>query len=125
MDGTMNAELDQTRAASSFLDEMIYQRGPHTSYSCSLDIEINEVPFQLTAKGDSAVISFDRLADAPKILCNIMPDAKYRAKSIEMFNNLFNKLGLTLYIRNHHFGVLGPKANPVYRKLLSFIGLLM
>ena len=120
----MNKKPEQTRVASSFLDEMIHRLGSHTSYSGSLDVEINEVPFHLTAKGDSAVISFDRLSDAPKVLCTIVPDAKYRAKSIEMFNNVMKKHGLTIYIQNHHFGVLGPKANPVYRKLLSFIGLL-
>lgn len=125
MGGTMNVEPYQTCAVSSFLEEMIHHRRSHTFCSGSLDVEINEVQFHLAAKGDSAVISFDRLSDAPKVLCTILPDAKYRAKSIEMFDNLLNKIGLTIYIRNHHFGVLGPKANPVYRKLISFIGSLV
>ena len=123
-DGTMKIAPEQTGTASSFLDEMIHRLGSHASFSASLDVEMNEVPFHVSAKGDSAIISFDRLPDALKVLWNFIPDSKHRTNSFEIFSNVLKKLGLTIYIQNHHFGVLGPKANPLYRKLLVIIGLL-
>ena len=119
----MNITSEQTRTASSFLDEMINRLGSHTSYNANLDVEMNEVPFHVSAKGDAAIISFDRLSDAWKILSNLIPVSKHRGNSVEMFNDVMKKIGLTIYIQNHHFGVLGPQANPVYRKLLIFVGL--
>ena len=119
----MNITSEQTRTASSFLDEMINRLGSHTSYHANLDVEMNEVPFHVSAKGDAAIISFDRLSDAWKILSNLTPVSKHRGNSVEMFNDVMKKIGLTIYIQNHHFGVLGPQANPVYRKLLTFVGL--
>ena len=121
MAGTMNLATAQTFTESSFLEEMIHRLGSHTSYSASLDIEMNEVPFHVSAKGDSAVISFDRILDAIKFFRNFTPVSKNPRNSVEMVNNVMKKLSLTLYIQNRHFGVLGPKANPVYSMLLSFL----
>lgn len=120
----MNPVTAQKRTASSFLQEMIHRLGSHTSYSASLDIEMNEVPFHVSAKGDSALISFDRLSDAIKFLRNFPPVSKHPRNSVGMVNNVMKKLSLTLYIQNRHFGVLGPKANPVYSMMLSFLFLL-
>ena len=112
----------QTRTATSFLEEMIQRLGSQTSYRGSLDIEMNKVPFHVSANGDSAVISFERISDALKVLRNFIPVSKHRRNSVEMFSNILNKLSFTIYIQNHHFGVLGPRANPVYRMLLNFVG---
>jgi len=122
MDGTMKNAPVQPRTATSFLEEMIQRLGSQTSYRGSLDIEMNKVPFHVSAKGDSAVISFERLSDALKVLRNFIPVSKHRRNSVEMFSNILNKLSFTIYIQNHHFGVLGPRANPVYRMLLNFVG---
>lgn len=117
----MHTAPENPRTSTSFLNEMIHRLGARTSLVVNMDVELNEVPFHVTAKGDAAVISFDRFSDAWKILPDLIPNSKDRQKSFEMLGTIARKLGLTICIQYRHFGVLGPRENPLYHKLFVLL----
>lgn len=91
------------------------------SVSTQLDIEIDSVPFHLVTKGDSAIISFDSFADAISLFRKIKSTSALKSSRTKDFKNILNSMGLTVYLQNHHFGLIGPKAGLFFPQLFRLL----
>lgn len=89
---------------------------------CDIEIEVDKIRFHLTSDGSSAVITFNRIAEAfalIKKLAEITDSFDDKRKGFEEFlrNN-----GLTIYIQNRHFGILGQNANKILARTAAVAG---
>lgn len=84
-----------------------------------LDLEVDRIPFNLTADGDSATLIFNRISDALTLFRKFISDADNPADRIGRANTALTNLDLTIYLQNRHFGVIGSKANPGLMRVLS------
>ena len=90
------------------------------SVSMMLDIEVNQIPFHVFADGDSAVISFDSLADAMTFFSSFKAYATKNNEQVILFRKLLWKIGITVCYQNRHFGFFGPRANLILSKFFTF-----
>ncbi len=85
-----------------------------------LDIELDNIPVHLKARGDSATLSFDKFGDIFAFARLIKRKYIIDRSSLHSFKELFNKLGITLYLHNHYFGLIGPKSGVIFPSLFKF-----
>ena len=80
------------------------------SVSTHLDIELDAIPFHLVANGDSAIISFDSLTDALSVFRKMRSAKFLKRVNFKKISRALSVMGITVYLQNRHFGLIGAKA---------------
>ena len=88
----------------------------NTGYAirADLDIVIDSIHFHLNSDGSDVILRFDRIIDAARIV------GKINSMLLRLFGPDFSlhdflaKNGITVYIRNRHFGFMGQHANKFF-----------
>ena len=92
--------------------------GQTTILSAELEAEVDQAVFNLRAAQGEIIISINSLADARTLMRNTLVPL-FRAKDAwAALESLLGRIDYTIYIRNLHFGIMGPRANPILKKLL-------
>ncbi|MGB3211066.1 MAG: hypothetical protein WBB19_10210 [Desulforhopalus sp.] len=90
------------------------------SVSIAMDIEMDRIPFHLTAEGDSAVISFNTFSDALLLLKKFKTLSSRNNEQVVMLQRMLSRLGVTVCYQNRHFAFTGPKANLILSRLFTY-----
>lgn len=118
--------MEYTRVLENNLSDIGRQydinRMRDTLFICDIEIEADMIRFHLTSDGSSVVIAFNRIAEAFSVfkkLAEITDSFDDKRKGFEEFlrNN-----GLTIYIQNKHFGILGQNANKILARTAAVAG---
>jgi len=116
----MKEESERTLLLPSAADKFLAVLDRRTSVSMILDVEVDQIPFHVFADGDSAVISFDSLADAMTFFSSFKAYATKNNEQVILFRKLLWKIGITVCYQNRHFGFFGPRANLILSKFFTF-----
>lgn len=117
---TMKDQPETSRLAPSSSLKILEVLDKRVSVAMMLDVEMDQVPFHLSADGDSAVISFDSFSDAMTLFKKYKATAGDNNEHLVLFKRMLAKIGLTICYRNHHLGFIGPNANLILSKIFSF-----
>jgi len=94
------------------------------SIHSELDIEVNTIHAHVTVHGNSAVISFNRWGDSLQFFRNIMKVPAMEKMSLRRLNEFLKSTGITIYLQNSSFAVLGPKSGLINAKIFKIISFL-
>ena len=84
-------------------------------------VEVENVTFRLSSHGDSALVSLNGLGDTYRVFRKIRDLFVSSGMQHSSFENTLQRLGITLYLQNYRFGVMGPKANSMLKRFLGFV----
>lgn len=104
-------------SASEKFQEVLNKR---VSVTTALDVEIDQVRFQMSADGDYAVISFGSFSDAKTLFKKYKAIASKNRELVILFSKILSKIGLTICYQNRHLGFIGPNANMVLSKIFTY-----
>ena len=95
----------------------------NTELSTNLQIEVNQVAFNLITENNEVLITTERVKDLRLLAKGALQPFLRDKDSLNVLEALLSKLNLTVYVQNRFFSIIGPKANPFLRKLLYwFVG---
>ncbi len=100
---------------------MANRLGTDVSCHARLDVELNKVPFQVSTKGGSTLISFKKFSDALKVVKRTKAILKQKKVSIEAMDEILSGMGVTVCIQNHYFRILGQNSKPIYHKFFGYL----
>ena len=89
--------------------------------SGKVDSEVNGIAFHMHVKGDSAVITFNSLTDAVRLLRSFARSCKHADDRKALLIFLRDDLKLTVYLQSRKFGIFGPHANFLISKIFSLM----
>lgn len=94
------------------------------SIHSELDIEVNTIQAHVMVHGNSAVISFNRWGDSLRFFRSTMEIPAMENLSLKRLNEFLQSIGLTIYLQNRGFAVLGPRAGLITPKVFKIISYL-
>ncbi len=86
-----------------------------------MDIEINNIPMHVVADGNTAVISFKRIADISAILRILKKHYGFNRETLSSLKAITHKMGLTIYLNNKLLGIAGPKAGFIFPGIIKLL----
>lgn len=96
--------------------------GKTPSLSASLRVEFNKIPFCLHSNDGKAILKFKRWSEAVTFFMEMRKYASASPSAIVDIRHLLNAIGLTVYLQNSRFAILGPQAGILLPGLLSVVG---
>jgi hypothetical protein len=87
--------------------------------TADIDVMVDKVAFRLTSSEDYLVVSLNRLGDTYQCLNHfrsLVASTGMRRSSLE---KKLERLSKTLCIQNRRFGVMGPGANAILKRIFS------
>lgn len=92
--------------------------GRTTTLTAELKAEVDQAVFGLRAAQGEIIVSISNTADAQIILQRTLIPLFRANGAWAAFESFLDRIGYTIYYRNNHFGIMGPEANPILKKLL-------
>ena len=117
----MNTQSRFNITQYSFLNHIINTLDNRIEINAELDIEVNSVPLHLLAHGDSATISFRRIADIPKLLKILKSRHGFDKEKLKSLREVLQKTDITIYLHNKLLGIAGPKAGFFFPRIVSLL----
>ena len=98
------------------IDDGTLQSKANREYDIKADLNIvvDSIHFHLNSDGSAVILRFDRLTDAARIV------GKINSMLLRLFgpdfslHDFLTQNGITVYIRNRHFGFMGQRANKFF-----------
>ncbi len=90
-----------------------------TALTADIDVMVDKVAFRLTSREDYVVVYLNRLGNTYQCLNHfrsLVASTGIRRSSLE---NKLERLSKTLCIQNRRFGVMGPGANAILKRIFS------
>ena len=110
--------LDSLHMVSANEHPILSRLDGNTNFIAHLQIEVNQVAFYLTTENKKIFISSRKIGNLRHLSDNaILPHLSDKSilKSLE---SVLEKMDTTVDVQSRFLGILGPKANPLLRKLL-------
>lgn len=92
------------------------ENGGSLSIHGDIVIEVDNVTFRVESDGDSALVSFDRVSSLPKLVDKIRIAFFGAGRKQQFYEDILDRIGVTLYVHNRHFGIMGPNSNALLRR---------
>jgi hypothetical protein len=90
----------------------------NTVLSSNLQIEVNQVAFNLFTENNEVAITTERVKDLRLLAKGALQPLLRNKATLDVLEAVLEKLNLTVYVQNRFFKIIGPRANPFLRKLL-------
>ena len=89
-----------------------------TELLINLQIEVNQVAYNLTTENHKVLITTERAKNLYLLAKGALRPIFRDKTTLSVLEAVLERMNLTVYVQNRFFSVLGPKANPFFRKLL-------
>lgn len=115
----MNSDTPITGCRSQYQLQPDDEIAGEVVLSADIDVEVDDVTFHVSSHDCSALVSFKRLRDSYIISKKVR--RLFASSGIQRanFEDNLQRLGITLFLQNHRFGVMGPKANRILRRIFN------
>jgi hypothetical protein len=109
--------LDSLHHTSAVEHPILSKLGRNTEFTADMQVEVDQVAFSLVAGNEKIVVRFDNLSDA-RLLANSASRQYLKDKHVlQNLEAVLIRMNLTVYVQNRFLSILGPKANPLLRKI--------
>lgn len=89
------------------------------SIDAELNIEVNNLTFNLNVNNNAALVLVDRWKDVLILAKYIGADSKSFKRTFFALDTELKRLDITVFVRKRSIAVLGSKANPFYAFLIK------
>ncbi|MBM9604145.1 hypothetical protein [Desulfopila inferna] len=97
----------------------IQKSGKAPSLSTALDVEFNDIAFHFRAHEGKAILTFENWSNALDFFREMKKLASTAPDTINDIRHFLHAIGLTIYLQNRKFGIIGPQAGYFIPGLLS------
>lgn len=84
----------------------------------SLDVEMNRIPFHLHACDGKAILKFKSWSEALAFFTAMKKHVSAAPSIMSDIRHFLHAIGLTIYLQNSKFGIMGPQAGLILPGLL-------
>lgn len=109
----MKAILDSLCRSELEVHTILGRLGDTTDLSADMQIEVDQVAFNVTAETDSVLIKVKRLTDARLLVKKVFLPLLTDSAKMEFFEKVLERMNVTVYVQNRYLGLIGPRANPI------------
>ena len=117
----MNKRPEPNTNKKSFPLQLLSILDNRVSIRSKMDIEIDSIPMHIEADGNTAVISFKRIADISALLKVFKKHYGFNRETLNSLKAFTHKMGLTIYLNNKLIGISGPKAGFIFPGIIKLL----
>lgn len=109
----MKASLDSLRRSEFEVHPILGRLRETTDLTADMQIEVDQVAFNVTAETNSVLIKVKRLNDARLLVKKVFLPLLTDSAKMESLEKVLERMNVTVYAQNRYLGLIGPRANPI------------
>ena len=110
--------LDSSQNHSSLVGALVNRLNSTSTIAADLQVEVDQATFVIRVEGDEILVTPDRLSHLKILSTNLLRPLLGNSKTLYAFEEALERMGMTVYIYSRFAGILGPKANPLLRRIV-------